>query len=207
MSLAPGQVMILKLAAAFFMLQFLPHHFTRLHAVFSFIYPPLGLLVFAVTVVGAFVTGIMWMSARETESKLVRRNWFATFAVTFAIGIGISIASAAYAGGLPTGSFSKHFDQSLWSDSSSGEYVSGDITPRQKMLGSVVRHIVENGRKQDIIAKLGPSEDDGYFASSGRDLIYCTGPQRDSPMPIDNEWLLIWFDSSGRTSRYEIWLD
>lgn len=207
MSMAPGQLRILKLAAAFFLLQFLPHHFTKLHEVFSFFYPLLALLVFCVTTVGAVVAGIMWMSARETESKLVRGNWFATLAFTFAIGIGVSIASAAYGGGLPTGSFTMQFDQLLWSDSSSAAHVSGDITPRQKMLGSVVRHIVENGQKQDIIEQLGPSEDDGYFASSGRDLIYCTGPQRDSPMPIDNEWLLIWFDSSGRTARYEVWSD
>ena len=74
------------------------------------------------------------------------------------------------------------------------------------MLGDVIRKIVANGNKQEIIAKLGPSENDDYFSSSGRDLLYHMGPQRDY-ISIDSEWLLIWFDSSGRTSRYEIWSD
>lgn len=204
---APGHLLILTLASAFWVMQFLPHHVTTLHDAFSFIYPMLGLLVYTVSIAGAYVTAIMWMSARDAESRLLRRNWFATFAIMFAIGVGFSIASAAYARGLPTGSFVMRFDQRLWSDPSSREHISGDITPRQKMLGSVVRHIVVDGNKQDIISRLGPSEDTGYFASSRRDLIYRTGPQRDSLLGIDSEWLLIWFDSNGRTSRYEIWSD
>lgn len=72
------------------------------------------------------------------------------------------------------------------------------------MLGDVVHRVVSEGTRDEIIAKLGPSEDDGYLSSSGRDVIYCTGPQRNSSFAIDNEWLLIWFDSDGHTSRYEI---
>ena len=75
------------------------------------------------------------------------------------------------------------------------------------MLGDVVRKVVVNGTKDNIVAQLGPSEDSEYFESTGRDLIYWTGPQRDSPFAIDSEWLLIWVDPNGRVSRYEILSD
>lgn len=204
MPLARGQLMVLATAACFFALQFLAHHATRLHSLFSFVYPLLAMLLFLIALVGAFITAIMCVSARDTDSKLLRRNWFATFSIMFVMGVMLSMASAAYARGLPTGSFVSKFDQSIWASESSSQYVRGDITDRQKMLGDVVQQIVANGTKDSIIARLGPSDDSGYFASSGRDLIYCTGPQRDSPFPIDDEWLLIWFDPSGQTSGYEI---
>lgn len=207
MPLAHGKLMVLVTAVAFFALQFLPHHVTSLHGLFSFVDPLLAVLVFLLAVIGVLSSATMWGIARESESKNNRRNWFVTFAMVFVIGVALTIASRAYARGLPTGSFVKKFDQQTWSSTTSFQYVSGDITDRQKMLGDVVRQIVANGTKGNIIDKLGTSDDCGYFASSGRDLIYCTGPQRDSPFPIDNEWLLIWFDSEGRTLRYEIWSD
>jgi hypothetical protein len=122
------------------------------------------------------------------------------------IGFLCSFAATAYARGLPTGSFTKQFDQHLWLSGAS-QNVRGDITERQKMLGEVVRRVVVNGTKDNIVAQLGPSEDSGYFESTGRDLIYYIGRERDSAFSIDSEWLLIWFDSGGRTSRYEIWAD
>jgi hypothetical protein len=105
---------------------------------------------------------------------------------------------------LPVGSYMRRFDQQLWKSSSSLEERSDAITMRQQMLGDVIRSVVRNNSKESIVKLLGPSEDDSYFSESGRDLIYNTGPQRDSVMRIDSEWLLIWFDSSGRASRYEI---
>jgi hypothetical protein len=199
--------MILATVASFFGLQFLAHHITRLHSFFSFVYPLLAMLVFVFALVGCLITACMWFSARDTTTKMTRRNWFATFATMLILGVTASIGSAAYGRGLPPGSFVSKFDQRIWASESSLKHVSGDITDRQKMLGDVVQQLVANGTKAKIIAMLGPSDDSGYFKSSGRDLIYCTGPQRDSPFPIDNEWLLIWFDQSGRTSRYEIWSD
>ena len=54
---------------------------------------------------------------------------------------------------------------------------------------------------------LGPSLDTRYVASSGRDLIYLLGPERDSMFGVDSEWLLIWLDGSGRFERYQVWTD
>lgn len=208
MRLARGQMMLLGSVAVFFALQFLPHHFTPLHnSPFGFFYPLLAALLGLTILLSTFVTAVMWLSTGDPESKLRRRNWCATFALMLATGVVVSIGNAAYARGMPTGSFVKQFDQQIWAAPASSQFTKGDITDRQKMLGDVVRQIVINGTKDDIVAKLGPSEDDGYFSSSGRDLIYCTGPQRDSVFAIDSEWLLIWFDSDGRTSRYEIWSD
>lgn len=99
------------------------------------------------------------------------------------------------------------FDQRLWAEAPSSAYVANDITNRQKMLGDVIRTVVRNNHKESIIKTLGPSEDPDYFASSGRDLIYRTGPQRDSMFAIDSEWLLLWFGADGRVSRYEVWSD
>ena len=70
-----------------------------------------------------------------------------------------------------------------------------------------IRNVIKGGDKASIIAQLGPSEDDDYFASSGRDLIYCTGPQRDSLVRIDSERLLVWLDEQGKTEKYEIRTD
>ncbi len=114
-----------------------------------------------------------------------------------------SIASYFIAGSLPSGSHLSAFDRSLWLDPRSAEYVEGDITPRQKMLADVVAKLP--GRNRDELERmLGASPETGYFQSSGRDLIYATGPQRDSLFAIDSEWLLIWLDDMGRFERYAI---
>ena len=108
--------------------------------------------------------------------------------------------------GLPTGSFARRFDSARWKDPRSASYVKGDITPRQKMLGDVVNHVLPGRSRAEIDALLGPSLQTGYFVETHRDLIYMTGPER-SFVSIDSEWLLIWLDDSGRFERYEIVTD
>ena len=46
-----------------------------------------------------------------------------------------------------------------------------------------------------------------YFQSTGRDLIYVTGPERDSVFGLDSEWLLIWLDGQGAYKRHAIVTD
>jgi hypothetical protein len=198
--------MLLGAVAVFYSLQLLPHHMTSLHnSVFGFFYPIAAALLGLVIVIGGVATFAVWMSTRGDESNQQLRSWCATFALMFGAAIALSLCSVAYARGLPIGSFSKRFDKQLWAASSASRSVSGDITERQKMLGDAIRTVVVNGTKENIIATLGTT--DGYFSSSGRDLTYHTGPQRDSAFPIDDEWLSIWFDSDGRTIRYKIWSD
>ena len=116
---------------------------------------------------------------------------------------GFLVASYFIPGSLPSGSHLSAFDRSVWFDTTSAEYVEGDITPRQKMLAEVVASLPGRTR-QELERMLGPSLETGYFQSSGRDLIYVTGPQRDSFFAIDSEWLLIWLDDTGRFERYAI---
>lgn len=116
---------------------------------------------------------------------------------------GFSVASYFIPGSLPSGSHLARFDRSVWFDPASTEYVEGDITPRQKMLAEIVAGLPGHNR-QELEKMLGSSLETSHFQSSGRDLIYVTGPQRDSLFAMDSEWLLIWLDDTGKFARYEI---
>ena len=107
---------------------------------------------------------------------------------------------------LPTGSYDKDFDREVWMDAESTDYKAGDITPRQKMLADVVKRLPGENRAE-LEKMLGPSLDTPYFQSTGRDLIYVTGPERDSLFGIDSEWLLIWVDENGTYKRHAIVTD
>jgi len=107
---------------------------------------------------------------------------------------------------LPSGSYSKEFDRAIWLDPASTEYREGDITPRQKMLADVISRFPGKSRVE-IERMLGPSLDTQYFKSTGRDLIYVSGPERDSFFSIDSEWLLIWIDEKGIYKRHAIVTD
>jgi hypothetical protein len=105
---------------------------------------------------------------------------------------------------LPTRSHLQRFDRAAWQDPRSAHYVPGDVTPRQKMLADVVKSILPGRTRAEIEKTLGLSLETPYFKSTGRDLIYVLGPQRDSYFTIDSEWLLVWLDKDGRFKRYAI---
>ncbi len=109
-------------------------------------------------------------------------------------------------GDLPTGSHVLEFSRPAWLDPQSSEYVRGDITPRQKMLGSAVAQLTPALTRADIEERFGPSLDTPYFAETDRDLIYVLGPERGA-FGIDSEWLLIWLDDSDHFVRYGIYTD
>jgi hypothetical protein len=115
--------------------------------------------------------------------------------------------SRSIQGALPTGSHLAQFDSTAWKHPKSADWSANDITTRQKMLGSVVRRLTPSQSRAEIEGLLGPSLQTRYFQSSGRDLIYRTGMQRDSLLGIDSEWLLIWLDDDGRFERYAIYTD
>lgn len=106
----------------------------------------------------------------------------------------------------PSGSYQKTFDRGAWLDPASASYVKGNITPRQKMLADVVSKLPGQSRST-LEVMLGLSLDTGYFKDSGRNLIYITGPQRDSVFAIDSEWLLIWLDEGEIYERHAIVTD
>ena len=75
------------------------------------------------------------------------------------------------------------------------------------MLADVVNNVLPEHNQAEIESQLGRSLDTPYFRSTGRDLIYVLGPERDSYMQIDFEWLLVWCDRAGQFERYEIVTD
>lgn len=113
----------------------------------------------------------------------------------------------AIRGALPTGSHVREFAPLIWQDPTSSQFVPDDITSRQKMLGSLVERFKPSQSRAEIEALLGSSLQTPYFESTGRDLIYVLGPERDSFFAIDSEWLLIWLDDSDHFERYEIYTD
>ena len=72
------------------------------------------------------------------------------------------------------------------------------------MLKDVVENILPGKNKAEIEKLLGQSLKTNYFRSVDKDLIYYLGPQRDSFLNIDSEWLLIWLDEKGVFERYKI---
>jgi hypothetical protein len=160
----------------------------------------LGIAVWGV--IGAFA------ARRRGSSMSSRHRGLVVLGVAGFLIFGLAVVLARQVkGALPTGSHLLEFAPSVWRDPKSSRFIDGDITPRQKMLGSVVERLGPTQSGADIEALLGPSLETPYFESTGRDLIYILGPQRDSLFAIDSEWLLIWLDDSGHFERYDIYTD
>lgn len=107
---------------------------------------------------------------------------------------------------LPSGSYDRQFDREAWLHPESANHISGDITPRQKMLAEVVKKL-PGLHRSELEHMLGSTLNTAYFQSTGRDLIYITGPERDSFFSMDSEWLLIWLDENGVYKRHAIVTD
>ena len=111
-----------------------------------------------------------------------------------------------YGRGLPAGSFATGFDSDLWKDEDSSRFTKGDLTARQKMLGSVVYQILPNKTRLALEDLLGDASSSGYFTQLDPDLLYCLGPER-SFIGIDSEWLAIWFNEDALVVRWELLTD
>ena len=148
-----------------------------------------------------------WLSKTPSVRESLRR-WTLTLALLLVAGVGLSGVAMILKRGLPYGSFLLPFDQTTWCDPASSGFVAGDLTPRQKMLGGVVRTVLKPGgraaSREAILAQLGPSEDDAALASPGQELIYRLGPEHESLFAIDDDWLLIRFDESGQFQGFQI---
>ena len=99
----------------------------------------------------------------------------------------------------------QRFNSEIWRNPNSARYVSYDFTPRQRMLDDVIENVLPGSTQSEIEALLGESTNTGYFSLSERNLIYVLGAERG--LGVDSEWLLIWFDESGKFERYEIATD
>lgn len=197
------QIALLITVTIFFVIQFLPHRVTSLVASRApILYIPLAaMLLFVILVVTAFYV-VVWIGAPNEVLKQSRRNWLVTCGLSLLIALVFTAGNFVFLCALPLGSYARSFDQAKWK--SAPLYVEGDITERQKMLGSAIHDVVIAGEKDDIIKALGPTEEGAF--STACDLVYHLGPQR-TGFPIDDEWLLIWCDGQGRVVRYDVWTD
>ncbi len=109
---------------------------------------------------------------------------------------------------LPSGSDTAEFNSKEWIEGDSVYSVDGDITPRQKMLGSLVDQLTPQMNRAEIEDLLGPPARPGFpYGAADCDLHYCMGRERDSSIPLDSEWLLIYLDDNGYYSHYRIYVD
>lgn len=163
---------------------------------------PLVALVLAI----CFLSGVVGVALSRCRGAAVTPRHRARLVVP-AAGIatlgGVWWVSVSVPGRLPSGSYLLEFDPAAWRSDGSSDYVPGDITVRQKMLGSVVASLDPSEGRDAIEARLGPTRD-AWFECAGRGLAYLLGRQRDFIVAIDDELLLICFDDSGHFERYRI---
>jgi len=164
---------------------------------------PVVLLALVGTAIGGGI-GLVRARLRGVSASPRHRSQVLVACLGLAWFAGAFVLARTVGGALPTGSHLREFDPVLWQQPGATKLGTGDITPRQTMLGDVVTHVLPGRSRQDIEKSLGPTPESPYFRSTGRDLIYLLGPERDSFHRIDSEWLLIWLDGSGRFQRYEI---
>lgn len=185
-------------------LQLLPHWCTGLLFTWSIFYGLLAFGAFGLIFLAVLITLVLWIREPYPSERKRLRTACLTFALMAGTAILFTLVNGLLARGLPVGSFVKSFNSEAWTAELSCHFVSGDITPRQKMLGDAIRTVVRNGTREEIRAQLGPPVE-GRLTEN--DWTYITGPQRDSPFPIDSEWLSIWFDDAGRVERWQVWSD
>jgi len=160
------------------------------------------LAIAAIWTIGALITAKLDghpLGATSRTAGHITLAGFASFGTCLALA---SILPSA----LPTGSYDKPFNKTLWLDPAFATAPPGQATPRQMMLAAAIAQLPHKSR-DEIESMLGPSMDTPYFQSTRRDLIYATGPQRDSVFGLDSEWLLIWLDEQGAYKRHAIVTD
>jgi len=117
------------------------------------------------------------------------------------------LPSCSNKGEFPNGSDLRKFDSAIWQSEFSTEPDNNLISEREKMLKDLVENVLPGKTKNEIEKLLGKSLETPYFTSINKDLIYYMGPERDSYMNIDSEWLLIWLDESDRFEKYKLMND
>ena len=101
---------------------------------------------------------------------------------------------------LPSGSYDLKFEASVWQNEDSVNWNENGVTVRQQMLGSLISENVAGKNRAQVMQLLGQPSTKMDPDGAGPSLSYPTGPQRDSYMAIDYEWLIIKFDA---TDKYE----
>jgi len=194
--------------AAYFELVLVPNVLPGLRPTGLFLAYGLSLLVMVVLLVPVGVwggVGLLYASVRGRPPRPRHRAYLLVGCVALvSFHLAFSLRDALPRA-LPAGSHLQRFDRAVWQDPRSVNPVPGDVTPRQKMLADVVKRVLPGRTRADLEEILGPSRETRFKSSSGCDLVYKLGPQRDSYIATDpDEWLLICLDKDGRFERYRI---
>jgi hypothetical protein len=172
---------------------------------FHFVSLPFILLVLALLAGISLVVVAARLLAGRPIPNLPARV-IGSVAVTYLLfGLALSV-NRVISGGYPFGSQLLRFDQEVWLDKRSSEFADR-VTERQRMIRDVIEGVLPGKQGHEIEALLGPSLETAFFQSTGRDLIYYLGRERQSLFPIDSEWLLIWLDDRDRFERAELRAD
>lgn len=129
-----------------------------------------------------------------------RRSVIVVVAVAAAILGGVAIWKSG------ASSRETRFDPVIWQASPTREDPDFKHPVRQRMVDDLIRRRLLSGGTRDAVESLlGPPDDTAYFREY--DLVYMLGPERRSLFSIDDEWLVIRFDSSGRASEVRLVTD
>ena len=208
--LTRGAGFVLTVLAGYFAILLIPYAQPAFRGTGFFFLYAVSLPVILVVLIGVGLWSAMGLlrSRRSGVPANSRHRLRFTFACLAVLLFGSIFGVArAIKGALPTGSYLRQFDRDVWQRPDSTAPVDSDITPRQQMLGDLLKNILPGRSRAEIEDLLGPSLETSYCADYGCDLIFMLGPQRDSLFPIDSESLVIWLDDSGRFDRYGIYTD
>lgn len=110
----------------------------------SFIFVILLLMLFALWGIVALVVSGIRKRPVGKKSKKAGQLALAGISMLFAFLFLANVLPSP----LPTGSYDKKFDRTVWLEPKSADYIDGDITPRQKMLADVIKQLPGKNRTE-----------------------------------------------------------
>ena len=181
----------------YFSLFLLPHRFPGLmlspvYTVYTFTLVPSFLGIIFILVVGGLALPVAWHRGEPLKPlpSILLLACFGSFCLISVTALNNRL--------LPPGSYGQRFDPDLWRRINATP-AAGAITPRQKMVGDVVKNILPGRSRNEIEELLGPSEE-----KNETELVYNLGRIRGALFPLGDEWLVITLDASARFKSYEV---
>lgn len=205
-----NQKLRLLFIALFYVLMLVPTQYPKFAGTPFFFLYVLAVAISLIILCSSFVAVLIFAAIATVRRKSMsdRLYSFSLSVITSAIVVVMMIVLARFLPReFPTGSDLLTFDSKTWISDNGNNLDDHLMTPRQKMLRSTIEEYVQNRTREQVLSALGRPTDTHYFKASGRDFIYYLGPERDSFLGIDSEWLLIWFNEDGKVRKYQITVD